>query len=155
MKSESLKADSFPANQSPLMILSGIADRYEELLAEKGKLLKLQSGARRILFFLYEEDGVSQLTLVRATRLKAPTISLIVQKMERDGLITRRTDEIDMRLTRVYLTDLGRQMSSEMKEAMQEAQVSILKGFSAKETEQLKSFLARMCVNMVDSDTNT
>ena len=153
MKSETPKAEGFPANQPPLMILSGIAERYEEILSEKGKLLKLQSGARRILFFLCEGDGVSQLTLVRATRLKAPTISLIVQKMERDGLITRRTDEIDMRLTRVFLTEQGREAANAMKTAMQEAETAVLSDFSAKESEQLNGFLVRMCANIANAET--
>lgn len=102
MKSDAANPVVYSANQSPFFILSGIAERYEHMTAKNGKVYRLQGGSLHVLACLGEKDGVSQLDLVHAVHLKAPAISLIVQKMEQDGLISRRTDEIDMRVTRVF-----------------------------------------------------
>ena len=137
-----------PATQSPLTILSKITGQYEEILSEKGKKLHLQSGARRVLFCLLGQDNVSQLTIVRATHLKAPTISLIVQKMEKDGLVTRKTDEIDMRLTRVSLTPEGRKAAENLKVTVDSVLTAAMKDFSQKDSEQLAALLSRISSNL-------
>ena len=45
--------------------------------------------------------------IAEKTMLKAPTISLTLQKMEYEGLVIRKTDEVDQRQTRVYSTEKG------------------------------------------------
>lgn len=110
--------------------------------------LKLATGARRILACLEKQDGVSQLDLVRATHLRAATISLIAQKMEHDGLITRHTDEIDQRKTRVHVTDKGRKMYESVKRSAEEIENKAMDGFSEQEKKTLHSMLVRIYANM-------
>ena len=43
-----------------------------------------------------------------------PTITVMLHKMAAAGLIARRPDEKDQRLTRIYLTDAGRCLQDEM-----------------------------------------
>ena len=96
------------ADMTPVMLVLSIAQKFQDEMERQCAALKLGTGARRVMYHLSLEEGVTQLSLVRATGLKAPTISLILQKMERDGLVNRRTDNLDMRMTRVTLTELGR-----------------------------------------------
>ena len=72
-----------------------------------------QPGARMILQFLISTDGVIQRDLVEWTHLKAPSVSVILQKMEQEGLVHRCPDDQDLRQTRVYLTDAGRALDGE------------------------------------------
>lgn len=60
-----------------------------------------------IYFLALHKDGVSQKDIVRFTRLKAPTISLLLKDMESDDVITRETASTDSRKTIVKLTEKG------------------------------------------------
>ena len=129
-------------------LVSDAAKLLDDRIAKQTDVHKLQSGARRLLACLAVRDGVSQLDLIRVTHLKAPTISLIVQKMEHDGLITRKTDDLDMRLTRVYLTEHGIRVNKSIRESIDEAENLAMKDFTDTEKEQLHALLVRFFTNI-------
>jgi DNA-binding MarR family transcriptional regulator len=60
------------------------------------------------LRMLAERDGISQRQLGQALRLSAPTVTAMLQRMEKAGTIERRPDAADGRITRVHLTVEGR-----------------------------------------------
>ena len=68
---------------------------------------KLSETMKNILLFLDEKNGATQLEIVKATRAKAPTVTLSLQKLEGLGYVTRKNDLIDLRSLRVYLTGKG------------------------------------------------
>lgn len=58
-----------------------------------------------------QNEGVTQKQLTdEMFRTKGAT-SVMIQKLEKKGLVTRRPDEEDARLTRLYLTDEGRKVN--------------------------------------------
>ena len=68
----------------------------------------IPKGEKLVLQCLINKDGVTQLDIVRFTGFKPPTISIMLQKMEADGLVTRKPDEYDLRAMRVFITENGR-----------------------------------------------
>lgn len=68
-----------------------------------------QNTARLVLSHLAVKDHVNQLELVRLTRLKAPTVSVLLRRMEEEGYLMRIPDEADRRAVRVVLTEKGRE----------------------------------------------
>ena len=56
------------------------------------------------------EDGLAQKELAETMFLSAPTVSRMLKTMEEGGLIERRPDAADQRLTRAYITDAGRRL---------------------------------------------
>ena len=124
--------------------MSDSARLLDDRVASMTASHKLQSGARRVLACLAVRDGVTQLDLIRATHLKAPTISLIVQKMEHDGLISRRTDDLDMRLTRVHLTEKGKAVNDDIRRAVAEVEDAVMTDLSDAEKEMLQTLLVRI-----------
>lgn len=133
---------------STYMYLTEIARLLDGEMSLACDDLKLASGARRILACLEKQDGVSQLDLVRATHLRAATISLIAQKMELDGLITRHTDEIDQRRTRVHVTEKGRKLYESVEAASKAIENKAMDGFSEQEKRAFHSMLVRIYANM-------
>ena len=129
-------------------LVSDAAKLLDDRVAKQTDVHKLQSGARRVLACLAVKDGVSQLDLIRATHLKAPTISLIVQKMEHDGLISRKTDDLDMRLTRVYLTELGMRVNRDIHDTIEAVENTAMQGFTDAEKELLHDLMTRLYRNM-------
>lgn len=55
-------------------------------------------------------EGLSQRELADILRIERATATVMLQKMERNGLIERRTDPLDQRVSRLYLTPLAREM---------------------------------------------
>ena len=57
---------------------------------------------------LTTNDGASQRELADVLHLARPTVTKMVQALERSGAVERRPAPGDQRLTRVYLTTSGR-----------------------------------------------
>ena len=99
---------------------------------------------RLIVFFLAHNEGITQLDLVKYTRLKAPTISLTLQKMELEGLVERRTSEDDARKTLVYLTKKGYEYDQKMIDMIKNEERKILPALTEEENAQLEELLQKL-----------
>jgi len=77
-----------------------------------GRMVDADQGVHPKQFFCLRvvsaHDGISQHELADELHVAAPSISRMLQAMERAGLVERRDDERDQRITRVYLTERGR-----------------------------------------------
>jgi DNA-binding MarR family transcriptional regulator len=60
-------------------------------------------------------DGITQRELAEQLYVARPTVTKMLQGMERAGLVERRDDEHDQRLTRVHLTDRGRDFEAKLR----------------------------------------
>lgn len=75
-------------------------------------------GQSMCLRILAAHDGLSQRDLADTLHLSAPTVSAMLRRMERGGVIARQADAEDQRITRVFLTDEGRRREREFKVAL-------------------------------------
>ena len=64
---------------------------------------------------LAHRDGMSQSDLAEMLHVSRPSVTTMLQRMEGAGLIVRRADEADLRITRVYLTDGGHALADRMR----------------------------------------
>jgi DNA-binding MarR family transcriptional regulator len=67
------------------------------------------------LLALSRTDGLSQSELASVLHVSRPTVTTMLQKMEAAGIVERRTDEHDQRVTRLYLTPEGRRLAERMR----------------------------------------
>lgn len=100
-----------------------------------------------VLRELSTDDGLAQRELAARMRVAPPTVTVMLQKMERAGLIERRPDATDQRITRVFVTDAGRALQATFHEYFS-AMVETAMG-SLTEAEQLE--LARLLTVLGDS----
>ena len=63
---------------------------------------------------LSEHDGISQRDLATMLHLSRPRVTAMVQALEAAGVVARRSDERDRRLTLVFLTPEGRRREREL-----------------------------------------
>lgn len=103
---------------------------------------------RNILKPLMENESLTQLELVNITELKAPTISITLRNMERDGLVRREKNDSDRRETHVYITDKGKKMYAKVLAALEKAEKTMLNGLSEKELKALRTTLEKMSANL-------
>jgi MarR family transcriptional regulator, organic hydroperoxide resistance regulator len=84
------------------------------LLAEKGSQ-ETRPGQAMCLRVLATNDGISQRDLAERLQLSRPTVTTMLQRLESGGVIERRVDPHDQRLTRVHLTPAGRELADNLR----------------------------------------
>lgn len=101
-----------------------------------------QHGARTVLSYLAVGDGVTQLELVRATHLRAPTVSVMLRRFEEAGLVERRPDPNDLRAMRVFLTEKGKEIDRRNIDRIQKMDADVLCVLSEEENKELMRLLS-------------
>ncbi len=124
----------------------GLIHEISRLTHEKIKVdcPEMQRSARMIMMELARRDNVTQLDLVKATHLKAPTVSVVLQKMEKDGIVSRRSDAYDLRATRVSLTEKGREMDNQVLERVREEERRMESSLTPEEAQTLEQILLKI-----------
>ena len=135
---------------TPPMLINEIARLFHAKMRsfETDRLLS-QDSIRLILRELGHGDGCSQLDLVQKTHLKPPTVSVTLKKLEDEGLVQRVQDPLDMRVTRVYLSEKGRAHHKAVHEHLSCLDTTLMQGFTEEETACLLQFLVRMRNNIL------
>jgi len=110
-----------------------------------------QQGAHLVLSTLAIHDGIHQLDLVRQTHLRPPTVSVILRKMEEEGLVERRSDPDDLRAVRVYLSEKGRALDRENIERIKRLDAIALRDLSEQEIDVLMALLPKIRNNLLQN----
>jgi DNA-binding MarR family transcriptional regulator len=79
----------------------------------------------------------------------------MIQRMERAGFIQRKSDPQDQRLSRVYLTEAGRVIRSEVETIWLHIEAETFAGFSIEEKESLRNFFLRIQNNLSKGKSET
>lgn len=133
----------------PSMMTNEVSKLFRDIINREVEKLGVQNGYRQLLFHLSRMDGVSQLELVRATHLKAPTVSVTLKGMEADGLVVRRGDENDARVIHVYLTEKGRKTDDKIREIHHMLDSRMTEGIPQSELDALVATLTKLRDNML------
>jgi DNA-binding MarR family transcriptional regulator len=96
-----------------------------------------------ILFQLWQEDGIAQRVLAKALHITPPTATNTLKRMERDGWITRRREESDQRIVRVYLTEKARSLRREARASFKELDAEMTSMLTEQEGETLRAALLK------------
>ncbi|MCJ7738062.1 MAG: MarR family transcriptional regulator [Anaerolineae bacterium] len=108
----------------------------------------LHRGQPPVLHALWEQEGLSQSELAARIHVTAPTLSRMIQRMAKAGLLTTEDDPADHRVSRVYLTDAGRAIKDRVQSTWAQLGSEMLAGFTPEETELAGRFLERMAANI-------
>ena len=106
-----------------------------------------------VMAALYDAPaGLSMGEVSRRLMVSNGNVTGIVERLDRDGLVWRRTNPDDRRSQLVRLTVSGRVAFEEMAEVHEGWIVSMLSGLSEEEVEQLKYLLGKAKRSVVNSD---
>lgn len=138
-------------NDNPVKLCNEIARIFRARRREGIDIegVMTQPGAGLILSYLAIGDGITQLDLVNATHLKAPTVSIILKKMEEEGIVHREADKHDLRAMRVFLTDYGRELDAANIANIKELDAMALDGISESEQATLMLLLTKIRDNLI------
>ena len=119
----------------------------ERILAERG-VDAFNGPQGRILFVLWQKDGVPISELSRATGLAMTSLTSMIDRMETSGLVRRDRSDKDRRKVLIYLTDEARDLEKDYDEVSDEMNSIFYQGFSEAEMEQLDGYLERVLPNI-------
>ena len=128
-------------------LLAKATQRWNELLAER--FARAGHGDVRpaygsVLVPLFEEDGLRMGELARRARLSKQTMTQLVARLERDGLVERRPDAVDGRAALVYLTERSRRFRPVAGEALADLDALARRRVSATRIAELKAALREL-----------
>ncbi len=84
-----------------------------------------------VLLVLWEKDGVAVRDLMQRLKLDSGTLSPILKRLERAGLVSKQRNDIDERIVRISLTDKSKQLKPVIAEVQK--QVACQTGLDNKE----------------------
>ena len=125
-----------------------LGDRiFERILAEKN--IDAFNGAQgRILYVLWQEDGVPIKIVSEKSGLAITSLTTMLERMEKNGLISRKTDEADKRKTLLFLTDKAKELKEAYDSVSNEMGNIYYRDFTDKEILQFEEYLNRIRVNL-------
>lgn len=113
-----------------------------------------QHGARLVLSALAMSDGASQREIVGMTHLRPPTVSVILRKMQDEGIVELVKNPEDKRELRARLTQKGREIDRHGLEKIKETDALALEGLSEDEQATLMTLLGKIRENLLSEQKN-
>ena len=102
----------------------------------------------KILFVLWRKDKITQKELATETGLAKNTITVMLEKMEKNNLIKRITDENDKRKSLVILTEHAKSLKKLFDKISDKMLKKVYKGFSEEEIDKYEEYLHRIIKNL-------
>ena len=137
-------AQEFVIEDSLGYLINRVARAVASQLAEELRPAGVGIGPWAVLMFLWARDGMSQAELSRWVAIEPPTMVRTIDRMERDGLVTRAPDPRDGRVTRIHLTERGRSLRDELVPKAVMVNARSLGRMTEGEARTLRSLLERL-----------
>lgn len=100
-----------------------------------------------VLLFLWKKDGVTQQELCNATFKDKPSMTRLIDNMERQHLVVRISDKNDRRTNLIYLTKTGKELETKAGEIVNLTLREALDGVSVNELEIGQEVLKKIFKN--------
>ncbi|MBB5159073.1 MarR family winged helix-turn-helix transcriptional regulator [Saccharopolyspora phatthalungensis] len=116
-----------------------------------GRLLRptsLCSGQEFLMMFLWNAGTIRQPELTRILDLDPSTVTLMLQRLEQGGHVTRSRDPLDRRVMLVQATPESYELRSEVANAWTRLEELVLDGFDGGERDEFARLLAKVEKNL-------
>jgi len=100
-------AEDFTVSDYLFYLVTQAMDKYEYGIEEVLKPTGFNKTRWRILMSLREQDGSSITYISEMTSIRRSTASRVVEQMEKEGLVCRKPNKEDNRVTEVFLKKRG------------------------------------------------
>jgi DNA-binding MarR family transcriptional regulator len=115
----------------------------------------IEAGVRRVrpaylgvLMSLWREDGLKVAALGHQAGLEPSTMTGLLDRMERDGLVARSVDPLDRRAQRISLTQPGHAVKESVETVVEQVMAKVFADIAQPELEQAKRLLRRVLGNL-------
>ena len=113
-------------------------------LADELRTFDVGIGQWAVLLHLWSSDGLTQAQLARRVAIEQPTMVRTIDRMERDGLVTRAPDPNDRRASRITLTERGSTLRDQLVPLADGVNRAATATLTDAEVETLRRLLAKL-----------
>jgi MarR family transcriptional regulator, organic hydroperoxide resistance regulator len=121
---------------------------YRQLLMRGMSAHGLHPGQAFAVGEISHREGITQAELAESLGVSRPTVTVMLQKLEKQGVVERRTDPDDQRYTRIYLTDEGRARYRVMHTVLGELAEKMIEPMTAADRAELVRLLGILSDNI-------
>ncbi len=121
--------------------------RAHTLLAEAG----LHPSQYHLLTLLNASRGLSQHEIAKQLLMKPSTLTIMLRRLERDGMVEKRRDSDDKRIFRIYLSPQGEEALKEGNTKFAQLEEELYRNFSTSDLDALVRLATLMRDNLLNS----
>ncbi len=125
-----------------------LGDRTFEKVLSKRNINAFNGPQGRILYVLWQEDGIPIKTLSESCGLAITSLTTMLERMEKQELIMRVQDPKDKRKTLLYLTETARLLKQDYDGVSDEMEQIYYRDFSREEIMEFEKYLDRVLKNL-------
>ena len=125
---------------------TAIARRLQKKFNTAGLNLTIEQWS--VLYHLWKEDGISQQELCNATFRDKPSITRLVDNLEKLQLVKRVASENDRRINKIYLTKQAVKLEEQTMELAEQTLNDALNGVPANQINLCKEVLQKVYDNL-------
>ncbi len=115
--------------------------------------IEITSAQGRIMFALWQQDGISMNELTRKTQLGKSTLTSMIDRLENMGYVKRQRSGKDRRRILIRRTEKDKALESKYVEVSQEMTGLYYKGFAKSEIDRFENDLKRILNNLTAFET--
>lgn len=128
--------------------LAKLGKAHRQAMDQALGALGLHVGQEMVLLQLWAQDGLTPSQLAERLAVEPPTVTKMVQRMTKAGLVERRSAPEDARSSRIHLTGKGRALQAGVLRAWNEVEERTMAGLSTEERTMLQRLLLRVRRNL-------
>ena len=121
-------------------------------IVQRTSRLPLLPGQPKILEYVEENNGCIAKDICRGCVLDKSTMTSLLTRMEREGLLVKSGSPADRRAYHIFLTPKGEQAAREVKRIFSETDEKAFQGISASERAGFLSTLNKIIANLEDEN---
>ena len=125
---------------------TAIARRLQKKFNASGVNLTIEQWS--VLYHLWKEDGKSQQELCNATFRDKPSITRLIDNLEKLNLVKRVSHDKDRRINKVFLTRQAQKLHEDTMQLAEETLNEALEGVPVDQVEMCKEVLKRVYDNL-------
>ena len=117
-------------DQQFVALLFHARNRVRFAMDDRFKPMGITDATWRTLFFLRQEDGVSQTHLAKTMAIEGPSLVRLLDNLAKKNLIERRNDPADRRINNIYLTTESSELLAELELVSRSVRAELLAGIN-------------------------
>jgi MarR family transcriptional regulator, organic hydroperoxide resistance regulator len=130
------------------LLLVQLCRAHRNRVASALEALHVHVGQEHVVYRLAIEQGMTQSQLADALCVDASTMTKMLQRLERDGIVQRQPDPADARVQRVFLTPGGAKLVQPVVDIWSEAEARLQAGMTDVERVLLRRLVQHMLSNL-------
>lgn len=129
-----------------------VQGRIFDALLQKSGIEEFNGAQGRILYVLWQEDGLPIIEVAKRTGLAKTTLTSMLERMDEKGFLERVPDSKDRRILRIFLTAKAQRLSDQYNKVSDEMSQIFYKGFSDEEIVAFENTLEKILGNLVHQE---